>query len=120
MLLWVSLLAGLLIVTTVLVVAMLRAERRARRALFRALELSEDTIELLMSRNGDVLSELTLVRISPPATPEADAIERAAQTPVLETPRRRHPTIRLVHPAADEPPASDDEDRPNSQRHRGV
>ena len=119
MLLWVSLLAGLLIVTTVLVVAMLRAERRARRALFRALELSEDTIELLMSRNGDVLSELTLVRISPP-TPEADAIERAAQAPVPETPQRRHPTIRLVHPAADGAPASDDEDRPNSQRHRGV
>ena len=69
MLLWVTLLAGMLIVTTLLVVAMLRAERRARRSLYRALDLSEETIELLMSRNGDVLSELTLMR----ALAEAEA-----------------------------------------------
>lgn len=122
MLLWVTLLAGMLIVTTLLVVAMLRAERRARRSLYRALDLSEETVELLMSRNGDVLSELTLVRISPPVATDLDAADRSLAVPAPDTAaHRRHPTIRLVHPAADTPDGPDgDQTRHSSQRHRGV
>ena len=120
MLLWVTLLAGLLIVTTLLVVAMLRAERRARRSLYRALDLSEETVEILMSRNGDVLSELTLVRISPPVAPDLDALDRTAASAAETAAHRRHPTIRLVHPASDTPDDPDgDQTRHSSQRHRG-
>lgn len=105
MLFWVMLLAGLLLVMTLLAVAMLRAERRARRHLFRTLEFSDDAIEFLMSRNGDVRSELALVRILPTAAPESEIAQQAAPGPAIEGQAHRHPTIRLVHPVADEPAA---------------
>ena len=121
MLLWLILLAGFLIAATLLVVAMLRAERRARRSLYRALDLSEETIELLMTRNGDVLSELTLVRITPPATLDLTAPDSEVSSRETEPQaHRHHQTIRLVHPAEDRP---DDPEAgrkpPNSQRHGG-
>lgn len=64
MLLWVSILGGLALIigTTALVLSMGRAERRARRNLYRSLGLAETTVEYLMARNRDVLSELTYVR----------------------------------------------------------
>jgi hypothetical protein len=39
-----------------------RAERRARRKLYRSLGLTETTVEFLMERNRDVLAELNYVR----------------------------------------------------------
>lgn len=64
MLFWVSLFGGLALVFAAgwLVVAMARAERRARRNLYRSLGLAETTVEFLMGRNSDVLTELTYVR----------------------------------------------------------
>jgi len=64
MLLWVSLVVGLALILGAvgLVVSMARAERRARRTLYRSLGLAETTVEFLMERNRDVLTELTYVR----------------------------------------------------------
>jgi len=69
MVLWVLLSVGLalLLAAVVLAVAMIRAERRARRRLYRALGLGEDAVELLMARSADVLTELSLLRMSPTA-----------------------------------------------------
>ncbi len=66
LLLLVTLFAGLASVVAVLalIVAMARAERQARRSLLRALGLSDETVELLMSRNGDVRAEISLLRAS--------------------------------------------------------
>ena len=44
--------------------AMSRAERRARRNLYRALGISADAVDRLMARNADVLAELAAVRTS--------------------------------------------------------
>ena len=46
---------------------MFRAERRARRSLYRSLGLAEETVEILMTRDEDVISGLALVRLSTPA-----------------------------------------------------
>ena len=121
MLLWVLLLAGTMAAMISLIVAMYRAERRARRNLYRALDLSEETVDLLMARNGDVRSELTLVRISPPKASDLGEQEApgrpAASRPTLFS---RHPTIRLVHPTSEandiEPP---EEDLSGSTRNQG-
>ena len=64
MLLWV-LLAGALaaaVAVGIVAAAMRRAERRTRRSLFRALGISEQTIELLMDHKGDVLDALDAAR----------------------------------------------------------
>jgi hypothetical protein len=104
MLLWVSLLAGLALAVAILalVVAMSRAERRARRSLLLTLGLPGDAVELLMCRNSDVLAELTLMRMS-----AASHAERAPADPPVPEPESAslpaHPTIRLVHPVAGEP-----------------
>jgi hypothetical protein len=84
MILWVSLFAGLAVATIAFValgVAMLRAERRARRNLYRALGLGEEAADLLIARNGDVLSELARLRMSPAAS---DAAAPAIDTPATE------------------------------------
>src|SRR5882724_8456406 len=64
MLLWVSLLGGLALILAIsgLTLSMSRAERRARRTLYRSLGLAETTVEFLMERNRDVLTELTYLR----------------------------------------------------------
>jgi hypothetical protein len=64
MLLWVLLISGFAAVLAIaaLILSVSRAERRARRGLYRALGLAETTIEYLMERNRDVLAELSYVR----------------------------------------------------------
>jgi hypothetical protein len=113
MLLSALLLSGLALVVAVvaLVVSMARADRRARRSLFRNLDLNEETVDLLMSRNGDVRAELALVRVSPPAELLANA------EPAPEAPR---PTIRLIHPIAGEPrtPGERRDELPSDRQHR--
>jgi hypothetical protein len=117
--LWIWVLGGtaLAAAAVALFVAMGQAERRARRTLFRALGLDASTVELLMSRNGDVLAELTLVRrqdLAPPAPePKATEPEIAAERP--------RPSIRLVHPAPDQtadPTPSSDPGRPDDDHRR--
>ncbi len=64
MLLWVSLfgIVALTLFVGALIISMARAERRARRSLYLALGLSEPTVDFLMTRNRDVLTELNYVR----------------------------------------------------------
>ncbi len=84
MILWVSLFAGLAVATIATValgVAMWRAERRARRNLYRALGLGEEAADLLIARNGNVLSELARLRISPAAS---DGAAPAIDAPAAE------------------------------------
>jgi hypothetical protein len=94
--LWVLVIAGLVlavVAVVLLIVAMRRADRRARRCLLRALGLAEETVELLMSRNGNVLAELTLVRRH---APQAEGDEAHASSETLL--RRTQPSIRFLHP----------------------
>lgn len=119
MLIWVSLLGvlTLVIATVAMIFAMSRAERRARRKLFEALGLTAETIELLMARNGDVLAELALVRLSPPTEQDDAAPSAPASAPEMSV-QRSPPTIRLVHPAPGETRASPSGREPYSSRHR--
>ena len=67
MILWVAVGVVLAVATIAalgLGVAMSRADRRARRKLYRVLGIPEDAIERLMARNGDVTAELAALRIS--------------------------------------------------------
>jgi len=84
MILWTSLLVCLALViaaTIALWAAMLRAERRARRTLYRALGLGEAAADLLMARNRDVISELALLRLSPAGS---DVVAPATATSAAE------------------------------------
>jgi hypothetical protein len=114
MLLWVTLIGGLALMAAAiaLVFATGRAERRARRALFRRLGLSEATIELLMARNGDIPAELELVR----RHDQGSGAEPAAERPEPSA----KPAIRLVHPTAGEaaatPPPRDPHRPPGDRR----
>jgi hypothetical protein len=99
MLLWILLLAGLTLmaVSAWLVLSMSHAERRARRSLYRALGLAEATVDFLMERNRDVLTELSYVRQD-----EAAAIAAAQIAPPRQAAAGgMHPNLRLVRPAAD-------------------
>src|SRR5260221_7218628 len=99
MLLWIWLLLALTLAAVGggLLFAMARAERRARRGLYRALELDDATVELLMARNGNVLADLALVR-----RPGRAAAPAADPPPPPEPPAARaRPVIRLVHPIAE-------------------
>jgi hypothetical protein len=99
MLLWVLLSVGLMLLAASawLILAMSRAERRARRNLYRSLGLAEATVDFLMERNRDVLTELSYVRQDEAALDEA----------VLTAPPRPatglgiRPNLRLVSPDAD-------------------
>jgi hypothetical protein len=99
MLLSILLLAGLVLmaVSAGLVLAMGSAERRARRSLYRALGLAEDTVDFLMERDRDVLTELSYVRQDEAAVAAAPQIAppRQAATDGMR------PNLRLVRPAAD-------------------
>jgi ParB-like chromosome segregation protein Spo0J len=97
MLLWIQLLGGLAAIWAIaaLIAAMSRAERRARRMLFRSLGLNEEMVELLITRKGDIRAELELVRLAPPATVDPLLQLAAADTQA---------NIRLVHPSADPRP----------------
>lgn len=97
MLLWILLLGGLALVAAALglILAMGHAENGARRTLFRTLGLPEETVELLMTRNGDVLAELALVRRQDMA-----ALTGSEPTPLEPLAARAQSTIRLVHPVS--------------------
>ena len=88
MVLWVAVGVVLSVATIAAVglgVAMSRADRRARRKLYRALVIPEDAVERLMARNGDVATELAVLRISNAA--------RDADTPAKpRTAARRSPS----------------------------
>src|SRR5471032_1479777 len=94
MLLWVLLLTGLTLMAASawLVLSMSRAERRARRGLYRALGLAEATVDFLMERNRDVLTELSYVRQEEIAAGEAVQVVPPRQ-PVAGGIR---PNLRLV------------------------
>jgi hypothetical protein len=80
MILWVAVGVGL--VTTIAAIglgfAMWRADRRARRNLYRALGISEDVIDRLMTRRGDVTAELAVLRGSSNAPRGADTSTQAS------------------------------------------
>ena len=98
MLIWILLSVGLMLAAGCgwLGVSMLRAERRARRSLYRALGLAEATVEFLMERNRDVLTELSYVREN-----EATLIETIQFTPPRQATAGIRPNLRLVRGAAD-------------------
>jgi len=85
MLFWISLAIGLVLalMTAGLVLSMSRAERRARRNLYRSLGLAETTVEFLMERNRDVLTELTYVRREGEAKIRREALPRGANISAL-------------------------------------
>jgi hypothetical protein len=98
MLLWILLFAGLTLTATSawLIVSMGQAERRARRSLYRSLGLAEATVEFLMERNRDVLTELSYVRQD-----EAAVIEAVQTAPPRAGGLGIRPNLRLVQPGAD-------------------
>lgn len=67
MLLWIILLIGLTLcaATIAVVMAMLRAERRARHAFYLAVGLGEDLTSALMMQKGPVSAQLAAVRKTP-------------------------------------------------------
>jgi hypothetical protein len=87
-----------------------RAERRARRLLFSNLGLNEETIALLMTRNGDVLTELTLARRQEAAA-SAHPTAQIHIHPRRGTTASPSPNIRLVSPVDQ---SSEDADTPSS------
>lgn len=100
MTLWVLLFVGLTLAlagAVALGVAMLHAERRARRNLYRALGFAEETVELLLARSSDILSELTLLRRSQSAS-ESDVA--AAAGPTTEDPAAESRDVSLSGEAA--------------------
>lgn len=110
MLLWVLLIGGLatILAIVVLVVSVSRAERRARRSLYRALGLADTTVEFLMERNRDVLAELSYVR----------GQGEAAVSQEIEAALQRHRNVVFLRPGlrAHRAPGgeagADEEDRP--------
>ncbi|HEY8004078.1 MAG TPA: hypothetical protein VIE16_07615 [Phenylobacterium sp.] len=108
-----------------LTVAMLRAERRARRRLYRALGLGDGVVELLMARNSDVLTELNLLRKPPMASAAAKtpgAAVPAADEPIAEpeaSPEKAHPTAHPIRSADVRPPPGQRR-QPYSGRHRRL
>ncbi|HEY3948394.1 hypothetical protein [Phenylobacterium sp.] len=89
-----------------------RAERRARRGLYRNLGLEDVTVEFLMERNRGVLKEITFVRGYGEAAireAQATAAERSRNVKLLR------PRLQVVAPdpskdppPPDAPPAKDD------------
>ena len=98
MLLWVLLFAGLTLTAASawLVFAMSRAERRARRKLYLSLGLAEATVEFLMERNRDVLTELSYVRQDEAAVNEAVRTAQPRAAPGVGI----RPNLLLVRPDA--------------------
>lgn len=91
MLLWVLLIGGLAAILAMfaLTLSIARAERRARRSLYRALGLAETTVDFLMERNRDVLAELSYVR----------GQGEAALSEAIEAAPSRHRNVILLRPA---------------------
>ncbi len=108
MLLWISLLLGLLFVlaTAGLVLSMSRAERRARRNLYRSLGLSETTVEFLMERNRDVLAELSYVRREGEAKIKREAPPHGANIAAFRSVASLERNLTQGSNGGDEPPPS--------------
>jgi hypothetical protein len=98
MLIWILLSVGLLLAMTCawLAVSMGRAERRARRSLYRTLGLAEATVDFLMERNRDVLAELSYVREN-----EATVAETIQFAPPRQAAAGDRPKLRLVRGASE-------------------
>lgn len=109
MLLWFLLLVGLGIVlgTGGLVLAMNRAERRARRTLYRSLGLAESTVEFLMQRNRGVIAELNYLRLQGEAglAEASAAVVLPERKLILRRADRRPRRLASDTPIADEPPS---------------
>ena len=120
MLLWILLLGGLALVAAALalVLAMGSAEKRARRSLFRTLGLPEETVDLLMARNGDVLAELALVRRQDMAGLTGAGLSGAEPAALEPSASRAQPAIRLVHPTGVAAPTPAEPARPSGSRRR--
>lgn len=117
MLLWVLLLVGMALATALVMLffAMRRADRRARRVLFHTLGMTEETVDLLMARNSDVVSALALVR----RTHGAHAASGGAEDPTIASetkPGRGGPNLRLVRPLNDAAPEAGEGRQPLSDR----
>ncbi|MBS0359997.1 MAG: hypothetical protein JSR98_01345 [Proteobacteria bacterium] len=114
MTLWLLLLGGLLLILLVVAGLFLRAldraERRARRGLYRNLGLEDVTVDFLMERNRGVLAEITFVRGYGEAAvrdaqvaaaehsrnvkllrPQLQVVARDASSPGADQPRIEHP-----------------------------
>jgi hypothetical protein len=92
-----------------------RAERRARRGLYRNLGLEDVTVEFLMERNRGVLKEITFVRGYGEAAireAQATAAERSRNVkllrPRLQVVAPDPSTTPTDPPPPDAPPAEDD------------
>ena len=113
MLLWLLLISGLAAILGIvaLILSVGRAERRARRSLYRTLGLAETTVEFLMERNRDVLTELSYVR----------GQGEAAVSQEIEAAPARHRNVVFLRPglrshrsAADGPGGDDQPPRPGA------
>ena len=102
MVLWILLFVGLalLLSAVALTFAMIRAERRARRRLYCALGLGDDAVELLMARSGDVVTELSLLRMSPAVRDGAAPPTDPEPEDGHETPARAETAAQRFQPAA--------------------
>jgi hypothetical protein len=122
MLLWVLLIGGLaaMLAIVALILSVSRAEHRARRSLYRTLGLAETTVEFLMERNRDVLTELSYVR----------GQGEAAVSEAIEASPSRHRNVVFLRPGArshrpggggrtdDESPSGDDPSSPSGGQTR--
>jgi hypothetical protein len=109
MILWVAVGVVLAVATIAAIwlgVAMSQADRRARRKLYRVLGISEDAVDRLMARNGDVTAELAKLRISnasrdadTPATGEGSRTELEAAPPRAATSVRSAAPLEARRPA---------------------
>jgi hypothetical protein len=95
MVLWVLLFGGLAAICAIvtLILSVSRAERRARRSLYRALGLAETTVDFLMARNRDVLTELSYVR----------GEGEAAVSEAIEAAPSRHRNVVFLRPGLHPP-----------------
>ena len=104
--------------------AMSRAERRARRNLYRALGVGDETADLLIARNSDVLLELARLRRSPVADAAAtDPPAAEVHEPPSDAdtgPLRSHPGVRSTRPGDGRLPAASARRAPYAGRHRRL
>lgn len=108
-LLWILVLGGALLalIALWLVVALPRAERKARRAFFQSLGLDEQAIALLTMRNEDLGAELNRLRQAgskdaPSARADAELRSAVSKTPIDYHPPRqglRAPAVANLKPA---------------------
>ena len=91
MVLWLSLsvAVALCAVAIAATLAMFRAERRARQALYETLGVSRDLIPILMAQRGPVSAQVALVRKTDLAAPIARPEELRGRADSLQAPGQR-------------------------------